>query len=86
MLNIKRFRYTWRPRSNLSQKITNYALHIKFYYEKIRVEFTRFIFNIGRDEAAQIGRSNNVGTFDIKIEVRTQRAGYRTPRRDQSSV
>lgn len=50
------------------------------------MEFTRFIFNIGRDEAAQTEGSNNVGTFDIKIEVRTQCAGYRTPRRDQSSV
>jgi len=62
------------PRFNLPQKVTNYTLHIKFYYEKIR-KVPRFVFNIGRDRAVQTGGSNNVGTLDIKIEVRTQRTG-----------
>lgn len=68
-------RYTPSPPPfNLPQKVTNYTVHIKFYYEKIR-EVPRFVFNIGRDEAAQTGGSNNIGTLDIKIEVRTQRTG-----------
>jgi len=36
---------------------------------------SRFVFNIGRDGAAQTGRSNNVDTLDIKIEIQTQRTG-----------
>lgn len=67
-------RYTLTSRFNLSQKVTNCILHIKFYYEKIR-QVSHFVFNIGRDGAAQTGGSNNVGTLDIKIEVRTQRTG-----------
>jgi len=60
------------PCFNLSQKVTNYTLHIKFYYEKIR-KVPRFVFDIGRDRTVQTGGSNNVDT--LKIEVRTQRIG-----------
>lgn len=52
-------------------QITAYIL--SFITRKFAVP--RFVFNIGRDGAAQTGGSNNVGTLDIKIEVWTQRTG-----------